>query len=52
MAAILETEAEAMHRFLDEVTRRHGSVDGAVAALGVQAATIETLRTALLEPGR
>jgi protein-tyrosine phosphatase len=50
MAAILETEAEAMHRFLDEVTRRHGSVDGAVAAVGVHAATIETLRTALLEP--
>jgi protein-tyrosine phosphatase len=52
MAAILETEAEAMHRFLDEVTRRHGSVTGAVEALGVDTTTIADLRAALLEPAR
>ena len=50
MAAILETEGEAMRRFLDEVVRRHGSVEGAVAALGVRAATVERLRAALVEP--
>jgi len=50
MAGILETEAEAMHRFLGEIVRRHGSVEGAVLSLGVPATTIEQLRETLLEP--
>lgn len=49
MAAILETEADAMHRFLDEVSRRHGSIEGTVRALGVEDATLARLRAALLE---
>lgn len=49
MAGILETEAEAMHRFLDEIERRHGSVEGVVLALGVPATTVEHLRERLLE---
>lgn len=50
MVAILETEADAMHRFLDEMMRRHGSIEGAVAALGIQQSTVQALRAALLEP--
>jgi protein-tyrosine phosphatase len=50
MVAILDTEAEAMHRFLEEITRRHGSIEGAVSSLGVEDETLARLRTALLEP--
>lgn len=50
MTAILETEAEAMRRFLDEVTRRHGSIEGTVRSLGVEDETLARLRAALLEP--
>jgi protein-tyrosine phosphatase len=50
LTAILDTEADAMHRFLDEITGRHGSVLGAVRSLDVQDATVSALRTALLDP--
>jgi protein-tyrosine phosphatase len=50
MATILETEADAMHRFLDEVTRRHGSVAATVRALGVREATLAALLETLIEP--
>jgi protein-tyrosine phosphatase len=49
MSRILETEADAMHRFLEELIRRHGSVESAVLTLGVRESTITTLRDALLE---
>jgi protein-tyrosine phosphatase len=49
MARVLETEAEAMHSFLHELNRRHGSVEGAVLAVGVQKRTLATLRVALIE---
>jgi protein-tyrosine phosphatase len=52
MTRVLETEAEAMHSFLQELSRRHGSVEGAVLALGVQEPTLTTLRDALIEPAR
>jgi protein-tyrosine phosphatase len=50
MTGILETEAEAMHRFLDEITRRHGSIEATVLSFGVAESTIQTLRGSLLEP--
>jgi protein-tyrosine phosphatase len=50
MTRMLETEAEAMHRFLRELTDRHGSIEGAVLTMGVQESTIRILREALLEP--
>jgi protein-tyrosine phosphatase len=50
MARVLETDAEAMHAFLHELNCRHGSVEGAVLALGVQEPTLATLRAALIEP--
>ncbi len=50
MTRILDTEADAMHRFLTKITGRHGSIEGAVLALGVEASTIAALRRALLEP--
>ncbi|MGD9890816.1 MAG: tyrosine-protein phosphatase [Dehalococcoidia bacterium] len=50
MTKVLETEADAMHRFLQALTDRHDSIDGAVRALGVRESTIATLRDTLLEP--
>ena len=50
MAGILETDADAMRRFLDEITRRRGSVRAAVRALGVDDATLQRLAQPLLEP--
>jgi protein-tyrosine phosphatase len=50
MAAILDTEEAAMHRFLDELLRRHGSLDAAVHALGVDDDVLRSLRSRLLEP--
>ncbi len=50
MVQILETEAAAMHRFLDKMVALFGSVEGTVRALGVTDETLGALREALLEP--
>ena len=49
MAALLETDAGAMRRFLKEISARHGSVEAAVRAMGVEERTLRTLRDRLLE---
>ena len=49
MTAILETDAGAMQRFLDEMVQRFGSIEGAVRAIGVPERTLRTLRDRLLE---
>jgi protein-tyrosine phosphatase len=46
----LEAPAEAMLGFLAEVQRVHGSIPDVALQLGVAPATIERLRSALLEP--
>ena len=45
----LEAPIEAMEGFLDRVEQRHGSIEGYVTGLGVDAATIDRLRTTLVE---
>ena len=44
----LEAPIEAMATFLDEVDRRYGSMEGYVEGLGVDAATVDALRVALV----
>lgn len=41
-----------MTAFLDELRARHGSVDGYLRAIGVDASTLGALRSTLLEPMR
>src|SRR5215203_1164399 len=50
MAGILDTEVDAMRRFLEETSRRYGSVAGAVHSLGVGEESLKALRRALLDP--
>ncbi|MET0903209.1 MAG: tyrosine-protein phosphatase [Acidimicrobiales bacterium] len=45
----LEAPIEAMEGFLERVEQRHGSIEGYVTDLGVDAATIGRLRTTLVE---
>jgi protein-tyrosine phosphatase len=45
----LEAPMEAMEGFLDRVEQQHGSIEGYVTGLGVDAATIDRLRTTLVE---
>lgn len=45
----LEAPREAMTAFLDHVDDRYGSVDGLAAHLGVEPATVDRLRTTLLD---
>jgi protein tyrosine/serine phosphatase len=45
----LEAPAEAMQGFLAEIDARHGSMAGLAADLGVREATVERLRSNLLE---
>ena len=44
----LEAPAEAMHAFLDEVDRRHGSMAGLVDDLGLDRSVVERLQATLL----
>ncbi len=48
-AEYLEAPAEAMHVFLVEVDRRHGSMEGLAEHLGIEAATVDRLRATLVE---
>jgi protein-tyrosine phosphatase len=50
MAAILETSEEPMARFLALTTEEYGSARGYLERIGVSAATMDALRSALLEP--
>ena len=45
----LEAPADAMFGFLEEVDRRHGSMEGLAEHLGVEPDTVHRLRTNLLE---
>ena len=45
----LEAPMEAMEAFLDRVEDAHGSMEGYVLGLGVDASTIESVRTAIIE---
>ena len=46
----LEAPHEAMLSFLERVDEHHGSMEGYVTELGVDAATLERLRTTLVQP--
>ncbi|HEX4978849.1 MAG TPA: tyrosine-protein phosphatase [Acidimicrobiales bacterium] len=48
-AAILTAPVEAMHRFLDELRRRHGSAEGYLSAAGVPSRAISALRRDLVD---
>ncbi len=50
MARVLETQAEAMEAFLEQLGREHGSVAGYLAHIGVTRAQTDALRATLLEP--
>ncbi len=47
----LEAPYEAMEGFLVELDARYGSIEGYVRGLGVDAAAIDALRAAVVEPG-
>ncbi len=48
--AFLSCPPEAMHTFLDALRVRHGSVEGYLVGIGVEADTLVRLRQVLLEP--
>lgn len=50
MVYLLDTEATVMHRFLDHIQQRYGSVPALVRSLGVDERTLTALAAALLEP--
>jgi protein-tyrosine phosphatase len=50
-AVFLDAPDAAMHLFLEELRAAHGSVEAYVEAIGVEPATVEDLRTNLLDDG-
>jgi protein-tyrosine phosphatase len=50
--AILSCPAEAMHAFLDRTRTRWGSIEGYLSDIGVTAATVDSVRSALVDAGR
>ncbi len=48
--ALLSCPPEAMHRFLQALTARYGSVEGYLTGVGVRADTLDGLRQVLLKP--